>query len=443
MPARLLIVSHELPGAEMSGPAIRYWHIAQALAGEFDVTLAVPGLVDLPPGRVRLVSFAPAAGQSLRASAAGCEVALVSGYLLRHYPFLSVLPVPLVVDLYDPFLLENLAIHSERPLAQQAAIQRIDHAVVMDQLLRGDFFLCASERQRDFWLGMLAAAGRVNPYTFDADPTLRRLIDVLPFGVPDGPPQPSRLAIKGVVDGISTEDQVIYWAGGLWDWLDPLTAIQAVAALADRFPRLRLFFAGINHPNPAVPPMRQVVEAQRLSNDLGLTGRRVFFNHWVPYGDRAAYLLDADIGLSLHLDQVEARLAFRTRLLDYLWAGLNMVVTSGDTLAETLAGHGLAAVIAPGDAAAAAAALAAGLCETPSARAERQSRARALADDMRWSKVVRPLQCFGRAPGMAADRLEHGSVRAWRPGLAAKAWQSLRRQGPAGLWRDIRLYFNW
>jgi len=443
MPTRLLIVSHELPGLNMSGPAIRYWHIAQALAGEFAVTLAAPGRVDLPPGRVRLVAYEPAVGDALRPAAAECDVLLVSGYLLRHYPFLSALRQPLVVDLYDPFLLENLAIHADRPLAEQAATQRIDHGVAMDQLLRGDYFLCASERQRDFWLGMLAAAGRLNPYTFSADPALHRLIDVLPFGVPDAPPQASRPAIKGVVPGISPEDQVIYWGGGLWDWFDPLTAIRAVAALGDRFPRARLFFAGLQHPNPAVPLMRQVAAAQRLSAELGLTGRQVFFNSWIAYADRASYLLEADIGLSLHLDQVESRLAFRTRLLDYLWAGLNMVVTGGDTLAELFAGRGLATAIAPGDVAAAANALAAGLGETASARAERQARARSLADEMRWSNVVRPLERFCRAPGPAADRVGRETMGALRPGLAGKAWQSLRRQGPAGLWRDIRLYLNW
>ena len=64
------------------------------------------------------------------------------------------------------------------------------------QLALGDFFLCASERQRDFWIGALHTAGRINPQTYAADPTLRSLIDVVPFGLPDEPPpehsRPSR-----------------------------------------------------------------------------------------------------------------------------------------------------------------------------------------------------------------------------------------------------------
>ena len=32
-------------------------------------------------------------------------------------------------------------------------------------LQSGDFFICGNERQRDFWLGMLAANGRLTPHT--------------------------------------------------------------------------------------------------------------------------------------------------------------------------------------------------------------------------------------------------------------------------------------
>ena len=58
---------------------------------------------------------------------------------------------------------------------------------------------CApAQKQRDFWLGQLAALGRVNPLTYDDDETLRSLITVVPFGIPDDPPVRTRPAIKGV-----------------------------------------------------------------------------------------------------------------------------------------------------------------------------------------------------------------------------------------------------
>jgi hypothetical protein len=71
----------------------------------------------------------------------------------------------------------------------------------------------------------------------------------------------------------------------------------------------------------------------------------------VPYQDRDAYLLEADIGVSLSIDSIENRFAVRARLLDYLWAGLPSVVTSGDDYAQLLQNAGLAVVVRPGDAA--------------------------------------------------------------------------------------------
>jgi hypothetical protein len=442
MTSRLLIVSHEAPDERMSGPAIRYWHLAQALAATLRVTLAVPAPVTLDGGRVRVLGYARA-GAELPALLADSDVVLVAGYLLRHFPVLARTALPLVVDLYDPFLLENLQIHAPAPLPDQAALQRVDLDVLAEQLRRGDFFLCASETQRDFWLGMLAAHGRLNPHNFRADPAFRRLIAVVPFGLPDDPPSTQAPALKGVWPGIGPADSVLYWGGGIWDWFDPLTAIHAIAALAARRPTVRLFFGGLRHPNPAVPAMRQAAAAQGLSASLGLTGRHVFFNDgWIPYARRSDFLLDADVGLSLHLDHVETRFAYRTRLLDYLWAGLPMVLSSGDSLSAELAAHDLARAVAPGDVAGVAAAVETWLDEAAAQRQQRQARARALAAEHRWSRVVAPLLAFASQPAPAPDRVAAPARPSLAPGLLAKAWHSLRTRGPAALLRDIRLYLG-
>ena len=83
-----------------------------------------------------------------------------------------------------------------------------------DQVRAGDFFLCASERQRDYWLGYLNALGQVNPATHAADPTLRDLIDVVPFGIPARPPERSGTGMRERL-GLSAEDLVLLWGGGV------------------------------------------------------------------------------------------------------------------------------------------------------------------------------------------------------------------------------------
>jgi glycosyltransferase involved in cell wall biosynthesis len=439
MTPRVLIISPEAPGEWMSGPAIRAWHLAQALASAVPVTLAVPGRPALTSPTVRIAGYDREHGRELRASAAEADVIVCSGFALHRYPFLRRLPQPLVVDLYDPFVLENLEIHRDRPLAEQAGLNRFNQAVLNEQLARADFFLCASETQRDFWLGMLQANGRVNPLTFGADPTLRQLIDVVPFGVPDEVPARRRSALKGVYPGIGLGDKVVYWGGGLWEWFDPLTAIRAMAEIAASRPEVKLFFAGVRHPNPDVPPVRMVEAARRLSDDLRLTGRSVFFHGWVPYDARADYVLDADVALSLHYDHVETHFAYRTRLLDYIWAGLPMVVTRGDVLGQLAESRGLARTVAPGSVREVVDSLL-GWLDVPESRARVSPLARTFAAELGWSRSIGPLLEFCRAPHRAADAANSSAQPGFRWALLPKAWHSLRTRGWRGLWDDVRAY---
>ena len=64
------------------------------------------------------------------------------------------------------------------------------------QLRAGDFFMCADERQRDYLLGLLSGLGRINPYTYQDDHSLRRLIDVVPFGLRATPSRHTRPCIE-------------------------------------------------------------------------------------------------------------------------------------------------------------------------------------------------------------------------------------------------------
>lgn len=441
MPTRVLIVSQEAPAPQMAGLAIRYWHIARALAAEHQVYLAVPDAPLLAGEGFEVVGYQHQGGAPLPALMAEADVLLVMGFLFRRYPFLKETSKPLVIDLYDPFVLENLELYRHQPIEKQAGLHVFDLGVLNELLRRGDFFLCAHESQRDFWLGMLAANGRVNPYTTADDPTLRRLIAQVPFGLPAEPPQHRHAVLKGVRPGIGPDDRLIYWGGGMWEWFDPLTAIRAVAQVAQVHPNVRLFFAGMRHPNPEVPPMRMAAAARALADDMGLTDRLVFFNDWVPYAERENYLLEADLGISLHFEHLETRFSFRTRLLDYFWAGLPMVVSAGDALSRLVADEGLGAVVAAQDVAGVRDALLRLLAQ-PDLRAQTAPRFAAVRANLTWERAVEPLLAFCRAPYRAADAVAFVAPEA-RPSLPQRAWQVLRRRGLTGLWNETRAYVRW
>lgn len=397
----VLIVSNDIVRRAMGGAGIRNFELARALAAAgLQVTLAAKGGTDMESLPFEVVDHDDAL---LRALAARVDCVVGQGWVLEAYPYLRGGSVPLVVDLYDPFVLEGLPAHTGASWPDRWNDHRGRARVLAEQMRDGDFFLCASERQRDYWLGALSALGRINPATYDDDDTLRSLIDVVAFGIPDEPPRQQRHALRGVVPGIGADDYLLLWGGGLWNWFDPLTLVRAVQVAADRVPNLRLYFMAAPHPNPVVGEMDMAGRTRQLAAELGLMGRHVFFNdRWIDYAQRADYLLDADCGVSTHPDHLETQFAFRTRLLDCVWAGLPVICTRGDTLADLIAARGMGITVPPESPEALAEAI---VAMADSGRREGASAAlRGAAPEFHWSRVVEPLVRFCRAPRLAADR---------------------------------------
>ena len=258
---RLLIISPDTVARSMGGVGMRYWELAHALAAHARVTLAIPNHTDLTSDAITLAQYEQGVEPLLKPLAAAADIILLSGFVMYHQPFLRDLPQYRVIDLYDPTVLENLERFANRPQLEQLGLHHEGLIAYNDLLQLGDFFICASEKQRDYWLGALTTAGRINPRTYADDPTLRRLIDVVPFGVQNDPPLHTQRVLKGVRPGIDEHDQVIIWGGGLWDWLDPLTAVEAMPLVLERVPTARLLFMGYQHPNPEVPPSRMAERA--------------------------------------------------------------------------------------------------------------------------------------------------------------------------------------
>lgn len=384
----------------MAGPGIRYRELARALAPSFEVTLAIPNDTDLSGQPFALWPYHRAQWASLAPAAHRAQVIVAPGDSLAEFPALETLPAILVVDGYDPHTLETLALWSDEPLEVQADRHEARLNVLRRQCRAADFLICASERQRDWWLGQLEQAGRVNPQTYHTDPSLRNLVDVVPFGLPSERPKARRPVVRGVWPGIAADDELLLWGGGPWEWLDPPTAVRAVRRLVDGGrERVRLVFPGTRHPNPDIPDMRQRARTVALADELSLTGTHAFFGDWVTYEDWPAVLLEADVGLSLHHDTVEARLAFRSRVLDYVWGGLPSVLTRGDASADLVASYGLGRLTDFGDDAAVADAIAA-LLDKPIPKARFASAQQALI----WEHAAAPLAAFCRAPRRAADR---------------------------------------
>lgn len=384
----------------MAGPGIRAYRFATELAKKNDVTLAVPFDTDLVSESMGIVRVVPEDAHEMTALATRFDTVIAQRLPVKTMLSLTRAKTRTVYDLYAPVVAELLAFDLERTRSRAGDLWFRCVSLQQEVVLRtGDAFVCASEHQRDFWLGALASLGRPDQDAYHEDPSLRALIDVVPFGIEPVAPTPGEPVVKGVVPGIACGDKVLLWASGIWDWLDPLTVIRAVHLLSQRRGDIRLYFLGVKHPNPAMSEMTKVAEAMRLAEDLGLRDRVVFFNTgWVPYAERGRYLLEADLGVSAHHDNLETRLAYRVRLVDCFWAGLPVVTTRGDSLSELVEKRELGCVVDFEDVDGWVGAIES-LLDDPDAGARIDANAAHVRREFAWPRVVATLERLLTATG--------------------------------------------
>lgn len=428
-PRKILVITGDAITERMAGPAIRAWHTADVLSAEHDVRLVtVNPLCAAPDSKFDVQA---STRRQLASHADWADLVVLQGHTLELVPSLKKSDSTKIVvcDVYDPMHLELLEQGKDDPDTKRAKDVVGVTKVLNEQLRRGDFFLCASERQRHFWLGHLAALGRITPELYDADPSMRQIMACAPFGLPAASPRRTGPGIRGVVDGIGETDRIVLWAGGVYSWFDPLTLIRAIGRLSGSRPDLRLVFLGMRHPNPEVPDMGIGSRTRQLADSLGLTGKHVFFNEgWVPYGERQNWLLDADCGVTTHFQHVETEFSFRTRVLDYLWSGLPIVTTDGDSFADLVRAEKLGVVVPPEDVEALADALDRVLYH-PDFAARCVDRIGMVRDQFTWEQTLEPLVRFCRDPRPAADRL---------PGTGPLSTEP-QRSGTQRLLGDLRL----
>ena len=276
--------------------------------------------------------------------------------------------------------------------------------VLNEQLVRGDFFLCANEEQRHALAQAPRGPGPAEPAQLRGARLDAAVVDRrLPVRLSGRHPPGSGPAIKGCGAWNQRDGKVILWAGGVYNWFDPLTLVRAIDRIRDIHDDVRLFFLGMKHPNPDVPDMAIAWQTRQLADDLGLTGTHVFFNDgWVDYDDRQNYLLEADVGVSTHFDHVETTFSFRTRILDYLWAGPPRGGHKRDSFGTLIAAEGLGGAVDERDVDGLTGTLTALLYDEVTAQQARDNVAR-VRERFTWPRALAPLVEFCAQPHRSAD----------------------------------------
>ena len=407
--ASVLLVSAEPIGAEMAGPAIRCLELGRALAASHDVLLASPASPRPLDSGPEVATSDPSRPRTLRRLLKPGQVVVAAPLAPRLLAGVTRRGRAWIVDFYNPEPFEGLELRRRRPALERRARDtlRIDRLAYAARA--GTAFVCASERQRDMWLGFLAASRRLDSACYERDPAFRTLLDVVPFGLPAAPPQ---AAAEPVVRGrlLPADARILVWNGGLWDWLDPLTVVRALALLRAEDPRWVLLFSGSGGPGGRDATQTEA-RTRALVDELGLgaAGAIRFEPGWRPYSDRAQPLLEADVGVSVHPPTLESRFAARARMLDFVWARLPIVCTEGDEWAARVRELDLGEVVPPHDPAALAAA--AGRI-ADAGRTTFASALDAAAAQCTWQRSAAPLDALVDRVGSASRRRSGPHARA-------------------------------
>lgn len=334
----------------MAGTGIRYHYMAEVLSRDFDVTVGFFSPEYMPDDAFeRSYNVESVNVHHFHDAFIQADVVIALWVSEAIIDFCNAQNKILIFDIYAPVPVENLALK----VFSGKTITEEDEFVYESSLKdyrkffeNGDAFLCSNQRQVDFWLGYVFGAAQVSPKTYIKRDVFKQLL-IAPMGVDTSQKLvPGKPMYKGVIDGVARDDIVIVWNGGIYDWYDGVTLIEAMELVWTMDPRIKMIFPGLVHPNKNLPKWRESIDTQERAKTLGLVGKNVFFfDKWIDYHKRLDFLLEADMAVYTHKPSIESEFSHRTRVLDHILASLPTIATKGDHFASVIEQYGLGATV--------------------------------------------------------------------------------------------------
>ncbi len=234
----------------------------------------------------------------------------------------------LILDGYVPIHIEMSARNSDN-LDREYDAFNFENKIWTKALRRGDILLCANEAQKKFYTGVMAQVGRINPITYgDED-----LIQIVPYGIyrekAVAKHDPASKLVK------NKKAFKLLWFGGIYPWFDLTNLLEAVKN-ANKTTPIELIMVGVKNPFNQHPDFikryEEVMDYIKNNN----MDEIVHITDWVKFEDRAEWYLGSDAVVLINNIGMENTLAWRTRLVDYVWADLPIVTNGGDPMSDIL-----------------------------------------------------------------------------------------------------------
>ena len=304
----VVISTPDVVGARMAGPGIRAWRLARELSKIAPTTLVAK--VEDSNGFDVVDRNSPQARAAIR-----------NAKILIGQPARGFQKRPgqrIVFDLFDPTVLELRELYGDKPSIRQRVHLAAEWWRLSEALMTADLLVCAASNQRRFYESLQSNDA---PW-----------IEV-PFGID----------LAETEKCAKPQANVVVWGGGVWEWLDPKTAVDAILQLNAEGLSCKLLFLGRTRPNRDLIDRRRADRFERLL-ELG-NGHVSASADWIPYHERLSWLCSGKIAIMLHRSTAEAEYAIRTRLFDAIAAGIPVIATERGFAAELVEGEGLGIVV--------------------------------------------------------------------------------------------------
>lgn len=326
MADEILILTTEplpIPGVIPSGAGLRAWGLGFGLrsAGFEKVTIAfaadaVRGMENAADAVEGVETFERGAIDSFIRSRNPAAVVFQHWGLWRDLKETPASPV--AMDLAGPHLLERQLWGSNDPAG--------DVREKLTALSQADYVVCSGAFQRHYFLPYLLQAGH--------DPANRNLCPVIPFSLSPGLPEP---------DPNRNLDRFFY-GGMLLPWQNPEPALRILLECMDEKEKGELVFMGGLHPGGDVSGGKFDALLEFLDGHPRVTREAA-----TDFDSFVQMMRSCGCAIDLMERNAERELAFPTRTVTYLWAGLPVVHNDYDELAVPIGDAKAGWPIAPGD----------------------------------------------------------------------------------------------
>jgi GT2 family glycosyltransferase/glycosyltransferase involved in cell wall biosynthesis len=367
----LLISPDILPlaGLPTTGAGLRAWGLGQGLRSHgLSVSFSMPkaALGSYPDVPLDITELAwDERNLAELVTNSGATVVVACGWPLLEQ--LAECPRPVVLDFHGPHLIE-------RTIQEHLDIET-NIRTKLCCINRADFFTCAGDRQRSYFIPWLLMAGI--PYGEEMIAQVPVCLDpTLPTKVPP-----------------SDDEPVFVYGGVFLPWQDPRLALTILVEELERAGKGRLELFGGRHPFIPLDTRRFETLVKRLDSSV-----RVVSHGMVDHDELLRAYTRATVAMDVMVRNQERELAFTTRTVEYLWCGLPVIYNDYADLAPLIRDYDAGWTVNPESADEIRAAVRAVLAHPEEVRKKSLNATRLVSEHLTWEKAVEPLVEFCTAP---------------------------------------------